>query len=134
MGPFDSRNRMWADALELMSRAERLHQQFFEPSTGAHGVSWEPPVDMLETETEVLVLAALPGVNPDQIQAEIQGGALVITGERRLPTELATAFIHRLELPQGRFQRRIPLPHGVYRGVSHAVVDGCLLIRLNKAK
>jgi HSP20 family molecular chaperone IbpA len=124
---------MWSDALELMSRAERLHRQMFEPATAAGGVSWEPPVDMLETETEVLVLAALPGVDPNQMRAEIQGRALVITGERQLPAELATAVIHRLELPQGRFQRRIPLPPGVYRGVSHALVNGCLLIRLNKA-
>lgn len=133
MAPSDSRNRMWSDALELMSRAERLHRQMFEPVSVVGRVSWEPPVDVLETETEVLVLAALPGVNPDQIQAEIQGPVLVISGERQLPAELATAVIHRLELPQGRFQRRIPLPSGLYRGVSHAVVNGCLLIRLNKA-
>jgi HSP20 family molecular chaperone IbpA len=124
---------MWSDALELMSRAERLHRQLFEPASIAGRATWEPPVDVLETEREVLVLAALPGVNPDQIQAEIQGRALVIVGERQLPAELATGVIHRLELPQGRFQRRIPLPPGTYRGVSHALVNGCLLIRLNKA-
>lgn len=129
----DARNRMWSDALELMSRAERLHRHMFEPMSVSGRVSWEPPVDVLETETEVLVLAALPGVNPDQIKAEIQGPALVISGERQLPAELATAVIHRLELPQGRFQRRIQLPSGLYRRVSHAVVNGCLLIRLNKA-
>lgn len=133
MSPFDTRNRMWSDALELMSRAERLHRQLFEPAHSFGHVSWEPPVDVLETEDEVLVLAALPGVNPDRIQAEIQGSALLIAGERQLPAELRTAVIHRLELPQGRFLRRIALPSGVYREVSHALVNGCLLIRLSKA-
>lgn len=133
MGPYDSRNRMWADALNLMAQAERLHRQAFEPVSVAGRVSWEPPVDMLETQSEVLVLAALPGVDPDHIQAEIQGSVLIIGGERKLPPELATAEIHRLELPQGRFHRRVPLPGGVYERVSHAMVNGCLLIRLEKA-
>jgi HSP20 family molecular chaperone IbpA len=124
---------MWSDALELMSRAERLHRQLFEPTAVDGRAGWEPPVDVLETESEILVLAALPGVAPERLQAEIQGRALVITGERQLPPELRTAVIHRLELPQGRFKRRIPLPPGAYRSVSHAMVHGCLLIRLNKA-
>jgi hypothetical protein len=41
--------------------------------------------------------------------------------------------IHRLELPQGRFYRRLRLPPGRYSGVRHAVVDGCLVITLQKA-
>jgi HSP20 family molecular chaperone IbpA len=124
---------MWSDALELMSRAERLHRQLFEPASSPGRVAWEPPVDVLETDKEVLIFAALPGVNPERMQAEIHGSALIISGDRQLPPELRTAFIHRLELPQGRFQRRIPLPSGVYREIRHALVDGCLLIRLNKA-
>jgi hypothetical protein len=41
--------------------------------------------------------------------------------------------IHRLELPQGRFYRRLRLPAGRYSGVRRAVVDGCLVITLQKA-
>lgn len=133
MAPIDSRNRMWSDALDMLARADRLHRQIFEPSFSSGHVNWEPPVDVLETREEVLVLAALPGVDPDHIRAEIQGGVLVIAGERRLPVELRTAVIHRMELPQGRFQRRVDLPAGTYRDVSHATVNGCLLIRLSKA-
>jgi HSP20 family protein len=50
-----------------------------------------------------------------------------------LPPQLRTAVIHRLELPQGRFERRILLPSGLYDRIVRAVSDGCLLISLRKA-
>ena len=76
--------------------------------------AWEPPVDILETEFEVLALVALPGVEADNAQAVIEDGDLVIAGTRVLPEQLRTAIIHRLELPQGRFYRRLRLPAGRY--------------------
>ena len=51
-----------------------------------------------------------------------------------LPRELRTAIIHRLELPQGRFERRIRLPSGRYESVTVAVVDGCFTVTLKKAE
>jgi len=50
-----------------------------------------------------------------------------------LPQELRTAIIHRLELPQGRFERHIPLPAGRYETPQSGVANGCLVIRLPKA-
>jgi HSP20 family protein len=47
---------------------------------------------------------------------------------------LRTAEIHRLELPHGRFERRIPLPAGRYESVTRGSVHGCLLVTLQKAK
>jgi HSP20 family molecular chaperone IbpA len=126
---------MWADAVQMLAQAERLHRQLFEPR-GRRPTSacWEPPVDMLETEREVLVLAALPGVDPEAVKAAIEEGALVLSGSRILPAELERATIHRLELPQGCFERRIPLPAGRYDGVSRTTTNGCLLVRLHKAR
>ena len=72
---------------------------------------------MLETEREVLVLVALPGVDPDRVEAVIDGADLVVAGSRVLPAALRTAVIHRLELPQGRFERRVRLPAGRYASV-----------------
>jgi HSP20 family molecular chaperone IbpA len=126
---------MWADALQMLSDAERLHRQMFRPAPrGAKQVCWEPPVDMLETEGEVLILAALPGVDPDAVQTVIEDGALVLSGARILPRELETAKIHRLELPQGCFERRVPLPAGRYDAVRRKVANGCLVVSLRKAR
>jgi HSP20 family protein len=95
--------------------------------------AWEPPVDVLETDHEVLVFVALPGVDPAKVEAAIDGSDLVVAGSRVLPGALRTAIIHRLELPQGRFERRLRLPAGRYASVRQAMVNGCLLITLEKA-
>ncbi len=79
------------------------------------------------------MLVALPGVAIEDAQVVIEEGELVIAGVRVLPPELRTATIHRLELPQGRFYRRVRLPAGRYSGVNRAAVAGCLVITLQKA-
>ena len=122
---------MWSGALEMLDEAERLHRQFFRPA-GRAQQCWEPPVDVFETANEVLILTALPGVVPDDVNAVIEAGALVISGVRSYPKELRTATIHRLELPQGRFERRVPLPTGRYDQVRRTHVNGCLVVSLRK--
>ena len=60
MAKGDPRDWMWAEALQMLAQAERMHHQVFRPQTaGRLRPSWEPPVDVLETEREVLILAAL---------------------------------------------------------------------------
>jgi HSP20 family molecular chaperone IbpA len=124
---------MWADAIGLLDRMERLHQQAYAPSQAGRGMAfWEPPVDIIETAAEVLVLVALPGVDPQQAEAFIEDGVLVVRGQRLLPPEFRTARIHRLELPQGRFERRLSLPPGRYQDVRRSSSHGCLLVSLYK--
>jgi HSP20 family protein len=124
---------MWSEACDMLARAERLHREFFQPvRSGSRTPSWEPPVDMIETERDVLVLVALPGVDPDRVEAAIDGTDLIVAGSRVLPAELRTAVIHRLELPQGRFERRVRLPAGRYAAVRLAMSHGCVLITLEK--
>jgi HSP20 family protein len=127
-------NWMLAEAVDSLARAERIHQQFFSlrPSAGSRETSWEPPIDVLETERDVLIFVALPGVDPDQVEAVIDNGTLIISGHRVLPVELRNARIHRLELPQGRFERRIVLPTGRY-AISRFAVNGCVGLRLSKS-
>ncbi len=125
---------MWTDAVILLERMQRLHQQSFAPARAASGApSWEPPADMIETDREVLVLVALPGVDPEQTDVRIEEGTLVVRGRRILPPELRTARIHRLELPQGQFERRLSLPSGRYGDVRRSSANGCLVITLLKA-
>ena len=129
-----ARDWMWSEACEMLARAERMHRELFRPAgTQARLPEWEPPVDILETEDEVLALVALPGVDAENAQAVIEGGDLVIAGTRVLPPELRTANIHRLEIPQGRYYRRLRLPAGRYSAVRRAVANGCLVISLQKA-
>jgi HSP20 family protein len=126
---------MWSEACETLVRAEQLHRQLFQP-TRAQGrsLAWEPPVDVLETEHELLVIIALPGVDPDRIKVSIEGAHLVVAGVRVMPPQLQTAIIHRLELPQGHFERRIILPAGQYEHVSRAAAYGCLVVTLVKMR
>jgi HSP20 family protein len=129
----DPRQWMWGEAVDMLARAERLHRQLFQPSSAqTRRPSWEPPVDVLETEREVVIVAALPGVNEKALTLVIDGPCLVIAGARTLPDELRTAVIHRLELPQGYFERRVALPSGRYDQIRHHAEDGCLVVRLRK--
>lgn len=130
----DPMSWMLSEAVETLARAERMHRQFFRlhPSEPASEPSWEPPIDVLETEREILVFVALPGVDPDNVTAVIDNGVLIVSGRRVLPRELRDAMIHRLELPQGRFERRLQLPAGRY-GVRQFVQNGCLVFSLSKA-
>ena len=126
------RNWMWSEAFEMLARAERMHRQFFRPASSA--IAWEPPVDVLETDHAVLVFVALPGVDIGEVKAAIDAGELIISGIRTYPVEMQTAIIHRLELPQGRFERRIPLPPGRYSAIRRSELNGCLGVTLEKAE
>lgn len=128
----DAETWMWAEACEMLARAERMHRQFFQLQRASRAPAWEPPADVLETASEVVVFFALPGVDPEQVGAAIEDGELVVAGVRTLPAELRDALIHRLELPQGRFERRVPLPPGRYDGVRREAANGCIAIRLRK--
>jgi len=126
---------IWSEALALRARAERLSRQVFTPvASGSPPSIWEPPVDIVETADELLVLVALPGVDPKQIEANIVNRDLLIAGTREVPPGMHTAFIHRLELPQGRFQRRVQLPGGPYEIARRSMASGCLLVGLGKVK
>lgn len=130
----DPVNWMLSEAIESLARAERLHQRLFslQPTAGQREPSWEPPIDVLETDQELLIFVALPGVDPEQVGAVIENGMLIISGHRILPAELRDARIHRLELPQGRFERRIMLPTGSY-AIRRLATNGCVVFRLSKS-
>jgi len=124
---------MWSEAVALIERAERLHRQFFRrAAASASGPVWEPPVDMFETDAELFILVALPGVPPEQVQIAQEHGLLIISGTRPLPAGMRRARIHRLEVPYGRFERRLELPLGRYQYASQELAHGCLLIGLRK--
>ena len=132
MAARDPHRWMWSEAIDMLARADRMHRELFEPLAARPKAAWQPPVDVLETEHEVVVLAALPGAGPEQVEAVIENGVLVITGESSLLDVLRRAVIHRMELPRGRFERRVALPAGRYGAVTRTWSNGCLVVSLRK--
>jgi len=129
----DPRNLMWAEACALLDRAEQLHRQFFEPaSEGTRSARWEPPIDVLETERQLRIIVALPGVAPEAVQVHTEGGILTILGSRPLPGRGENANIVRLEIPYGSFERRIALQLNRLRLAERELVNGCLVLTIVK--
>ena len=123
---------MWAEACQMLEQAERLHRRFFELAERGRGPCWQPPADVLEDERHVMVTMALPGVAPERIELRREPGALVVVGVRPSPPELRRAAIRRLEIPYGRFERRVELPLERLELIRQAAADGCLHLLFRK--
>ncbi len=132
MATRDDWDWMWADACALLDRAEGLQRQFFQPRPGRRQPAWEPPVDVFESCQTLWLVVALPGVTAERLDLLIDGSTLIVTGERTLPALARQAEIRRLEIPAGRFERRIVLPAGHFELCERSLADGCLSIGLRK--
>jgi HSP20 family protein len=126
--PRPNREGMWSDMLAMLARTDRLHREGFGPTASA----WEPPVDVLETEAELLVVIAIPGVARDELEIAFGHGELIVRGTRRWPCLQRPARVYRVELPHGRFERRLLLPPGAYQLVRQEHKDGCLILTMRK--
>lgn len=134
---------MWDEALSLLEQAERLQRQFFRPVSGAERVRaaaaggesvpcWEPPVDVVESADALFVHVALPGVSADTIVVGLESGALTVSALRAFPASARGARLHRVEIPYGRFFRRIALPMQALEPAGRALADGCLTLAFRK--
>ena len=124
---------MWAQACEVLDQADRMHRQFFRPAgyDRPQGM-WEPPVDIFEDDTELILVVALPGVPAERIEVTIDNADLVVRAQSRFPFSGTRRVVRRLEIPYGHFERRIRLPDGRYEKGIPELVDGCLTLRLRK--
>lgn len=124
---------MWAEACELLEEAERLRREFFRLGHAtAAGPVWEPPIDVCEDGEELWVEIALPGVAPASVQVAMDGAAIDVRAERPLPAGARRGQIHRLEIPYGRFERRIELPPGRYELGRRELANGCIQLVLRR--
>lgn len=96
---------MWGEALSVLDRAERLQRQFFTQVAPA----WEPPADIVEADGELRVHIALPGVPAHSITIALDAAGVTVSALRAFPLKDCggDAHIHRVEIPYGRFERRI---------------------------
>jgi HSP20 family molecular chaperone IbpA len=120
---------MWSEALRLLEQADRLHRQFFLAREPA---SWEPPLDIVEAGDDLRLHVALPGVPPEAITVTAGPDGLTISALRAFPCREAATRIHRVEIPYGRFERRIALPVDEVRLVEKNLKDGILTLTFRR--
>jgi HSP20 family protein len=118
---------MWAEALDLVSRAERMQRQFF--TLARSGAAWEPPADVFEGDGELAIVVALPGVADQDVEVAAEPGAIVVRAHRPQPLAGSCRGVRQLEIPYGYFERRVALPQGRFEILSRDLTHGCLILR-----
>jgi HSP20 family protein len=95
--------------------------------------AWRPPCDIIETATEVIVLAEMAGVDHEQLDVLLFEDALIVEGERRLPPTHAAGVYHAAEIRQGQLRLELPLPSTIDPDLVEARYErGLLELRLPK--
>jgi len=91
------------------------------------------PIDMYQTDKDVVVKATLPGVESEDVEISISGDILTINGEHCEGEDIDEGdYIHR-ERRCGTFSRSLPLPISVNSDKADAVFDkGVLTLKLPK--
>lgn len=128
----NARAWMMAEAVEQLHRADRLQRQFFQIGRSGQSPCWEPPVDVYQHGHQLVLLIALPGVASERFEVVLESDAVVVQGERTFGTDLGSGSILRMEIPYGRFERRIYLPEGSYRLSEMLLENGCLKLTLER--
>jgi HSP20 family protein len=123
-----------ARALSLRNAMDRLFQDAFVPSVaGFGGQSW-PAVDIVNTEDAFVVVASLPGVEPDQVDITLENQTLTIRGQISDDSETdGGEYLYR-ERKFGTFSRQIQFPTRVEGEGAEATFErGLLRLRVPKA-
>ena len=132
---------IWSRANDLLHRAERIQRNFIQiaaatqyRSSQGRAPSWEPPVNVIETDESLWVISAIPGVSSDQVQVRIDGNELVITGHRPLPNCCNDGDLKIWEIPLGHFERRLRVIAGETPLILGEITlkEGLLIIQLRK--
>lgn len=115
--------RTWLEPLEFM-RAPRLLSRFDRV--------FFPRIDISETDTEVKVVADVPGIDPDNLDIEVHGDRMLIRGQterERKDTEEPYSYERRF----GAFRREFTLPSRINEDQVHAVCkNGMLTVTMQK--
>lgn len=125
---------IWAEAVELLQGVARMPRRLLAVDRQQRIPCWEPPVDLYEHAGRLRLLVALPGVAPRQIEVILDADVMVVRGERPKHGFGTHATIHRLEIPYGRFERRVQLPAGEFQLEDHFLEAGCLAIQLRRIR
>ncbi len=121
--------RLWGHTWPLMPRP------FLRPLSRLVDLpdSWAPSVDVFEKNGDIVVKAELPGIKKEDVKLSVDGGNLVIEGERHAESEVTEKDYYRMERSFGSFYRRLPLPEGITaEQVKASFVDGVLEVHVPK--
>ena len=99
----------------------------------ANGMGAAPVLDLLERDTEYVMQAELPGLDPSDIEVRLSDGTLTIKGEKTTEYAEEDVDFHRRERSYGAFQRMLRLPRGVDADAIFAKFEsGVLSVHLPK--
>ncbi len=95
--------------------------------------SWYPPVDIYETENEIVLKAELPGVDQKDLEIKVEDDTLILRGEKKVERDAKTENFLRAERVYGTFQRTFTLPQTVDREkIRASLKNGVLTLILPK--
>jgi HSP20 family protein len=128
----------WRDTMTLREATDRLlEDSFVRPrrswGEGTQERPFQLPLDVYMTPEEIVIIASLPGLTPDEVDISIDGDTLTIRGELRAPLENVEYLFQ--ERSTGAFARRLTLNVPVEANKAEAVFEhGVLTLTLPKAE
>jgi HSP20 family protein len=124
------------DVVSLREAMNSLFQDsFVRPGGTASGGHAGFPIDVAETDNEFVVLAALPGVKPDDVQITVHGETVSIRGQSKAEEEQKGKNWLLRERTHGTFQRSLALTAPIDSNKAVARFDhGILTLTLPKAE
>ncbi len=125
------------EVVDLRDTMDRLFDRGF--SRPWRLITWDTgngffPLDLYETDEDVVVRASLPGAKPEDVQISVTGETLTIKAETREEHEEKSPDFHRQERYYGSMQRALTLPVRIDADKAEAEFEnGVLTLRLPKA-
>jgi HSP20 family protein len=108
--------------------------QLLERLFGRQDNLWSPPVDIKDTESEVIFTMDIPGMNQENIQIEITGDTLTVKAHRETEAKTNANGYVQVERSWGTFQRSFSINVPIKTDeVGAHYKDGVLTVRLPKA-
>jgi HSP20 family protein len=121
--------------MSLRDAMDRLFDDAFTRPLSLRDAWSVPAIDMFQTDDEIVVKAALPGIKADEVQINITGEVLTLKGEVKHEEEKKEKAWHIREQRFGSFERSVVLPTDVVADKAKADFEnGILTITLPKAE
>jgi len=132
----------WDPFGDLISIQEKMNRLFDDTliRSDSYGsdeelrmANWAPPVDIYETENEIVLKAELPEIEKNSVEINVDNNMLILCGHRELEKETEKENYHRIERSYGSFKRSFTLPTTVDQNkIDAAFKNGVLKIVMTK--